>query len=175
MTSTSPWRCSTYAGVEVEALVAGAGAPLRQLLERLAALLELGNTGVAAQRQRPLPYELHAVVLRRVVRGGDHGAAVQPSRGDAEVQHLRGDQPEVDRGGAARGRAGGEGLEQPERRWARIHAGAEPSSPELLRQGAADAFRGGLVQLLGIQAAHVVGFEDAVGNGHAPSLPRSCS
>ena len=161
--------------VEVEALAAGAGAARRQLGERLAALLELGDAGVAAQRQRALPDQLHAVVLRRVVRGGDHGAAVQPPRGDAEVQHLRGHEAEVDGRGAGRGGAGGEGLEQPGGRGARVHARAEPGRAQLLRQGAADALGGGLVELLRVQPADVVGLEDAVGDRHVPSLPRSCS
>ena len=78
---------------------------------------------------------------------------------------------EAPRGGGA----GGEGLEQPDGRGARVHARAEPGRAQLLRQGAADALGGGLVELLRVQPADVVGLEDAVGDRHVPSLPRSCS
>src|SRR5665811_2622075 len=126
-------------------------------------------------RQGPGAHELHAIVLRRVVRGGDHGAAVEASRGDAEIQHLRGHEAEVDRAGAAGGGAGRERLEQTGGRRARVHARAEPSRAELLRQGAADALSGLLVDLLRVQPAHVVRLEDVVRDRHQPSLPRSCS
>ena len=129
-------------GVQVDALVAGAGAARRQLDERLAALLELGDALLAAERQGAVADQLHAVVLRRVVRGGDHDAAVEAPRGDAEVQHLRGHEAEVHRGGAGGGGAGGERLEQAGGRRARVHARAEPRRAELLRQGAADALGG---------------------------------
>ena len=86
--------------IEIEALADDARAARGQFLERLAALLELRDAGVAAERQRALPHQLHAVVLRRVVRGRDHDAAVQPLRGDPEVQHLRGHEAEVERRGA---------------------------------------------------------------------------
>ena len=63
--------------VEVHGLVADAGHRPRHLGDRLAALLELGDALVAAERQRTLADELHAVVLRRVVRGGDHRSAAE--------------------------------------------------------------------------------------------------
>ena len=147
----------------------------RQVRQRLRPLLELRDTGVAAERQRAVLHELHAVVLRRVVRRGHHDPAVQPLRGDAEVQHLRRDEAEVDGRGAGRGRSGRERLDQPGRRGPGVHAGAEPGRAQLLRQGAADALGGGLVQLLRVEAANVVGLEDAVRDGHAPSLFLSCS
>ena len=144
-------------------------------VERLAALLELGDPRVAAQRQRPLFHQLHAVVLRRVVRGGHHDAAVQPPGGDAEVEHLGGDETEVHGRGAGRGGAGGERLEKPGGRRTGVHARAEPRCAQLLREGAADALGGRLIQLPRIEPADVVGLEDAVGDRHLPSLPRSCS
>ena len=122
----------------------------------------------------PCADELHAVVLRRVVRGGDHGAAVEAARGDAEVEHLRGHEAEV---APSRRRP-------PRRRRRTPRAGPRdegrgsmpaPSArrAELLRQGAADALGGLLVELLRVQAAHVVRLEDAVRDRHRPSLPRS--
>ena len=81
--------------------------------DRLTALLELGDALLAAERQRPCADELHAVVLRRVVRCGDHGAAVEAARGDAVVEHLGGDQAEVDGRGAGGGGARGEGARAP--------------------------------------------------------------
>ena len=54
---------------------------------------------------------------------------LEPARGDAEVEHLRRHEAEVDGVGAARGGAGGERLEQAPGRGSRVHAGAEPVAP----------------------------------------------
>ncbi len=60
----------------------------------------------------PCADELHPVVLRRVVRGGDHGPAVQRPRGHAEVEHLGRHQPEVGGPGPGGGGARGERVER---------------------------------------------------------------
>jgi len=97
----------------------------RQLAQGERAPHELGHTLLAGEGQGSLADELHAVVLRRIVRGRDHRAAVEPALGDPEVEHLGRDQPDVeDRRPGGRG-TGGERLEQPRRRGPRVHADAQ--------------------------------------------------
>src|SRR6185503_15958873 len=73
-------------------------------------LADLGEPFLAAQRERLLAHHLHAVVLLRIVRGGDLDAAVVAVARDREVQHVGRDHPVVDNIGALRGGAVDEGL-----------------------------------------------------------------
>ena len=125
------------------------------------ALLEFGDAGLAAQRQRPCGDELHAVVLARVVRRGHHGAAVEAALGDTEVEHLGGDGAEVgDRRAGAVG-AGRERRRELGRRGARVAADGEALRAQLRGQRRADALGHAGVDLFGIKTTHVVGLEDA--------------
>ncbi len=49
---------------------------------------------LAPDRKRAAPHDLHARVLLRVVRGGDHDPAVERQLADREIEHLRPDHPE---------------------------------------------------------------------------------
>ena len=50
--------------------------------------LDVADPGVAGERQRPLADQLDPGVGLRVVRGGDHRAAVELARADQVVEHL---------------------------------------------------------------------------------------
>ncbi len=135
------------------------------------AALELGNAGIAGERQRALADELHAVVLRRVVRRRHRRAAVETAIGDAEVEHLGGDHAEAGHpgsGGLGADRKGGGELG---RRQPRIVPDGQPASAELGGQRGADAPGAFGVELLRVQAANVVGLEDIGRDGHRPSTP----
>ena len=71
----------------------------------MARVADVEEPGVAADGQRAAAHDLHARVLLRVVRGGDHDPAVEPELADGEVEHLRADQPDVEDVRAAVGRA----------------------------------------------------------------------
>ena len=131
-------------------------------------LPDVADPGVAGERQRALADQLHPGVGLRVVRSGDHRAAVQLARADQVVEHLGRDHPGVEHGRALE--------DQPvaqlrrHRRCGQSHVAAEPD-PQLARllaaqsrqhpgEGAADRVRGRLVHLLAVQPADVVGLED---------------
>ena len=69
------------------------------------AVAHVEEARLAADGQRAAAHELHARVLLRVVRGGDHDPALEPERADGEIDHLGADQPEVEDVGAGRRRA----------------------------------------------------------------------
>ena len=129
---------------------------------------DVADPGVAGERQRALADQLHAGVGLRVVRGGDHRAAVELARADQVVEHLGRDHARVEHGRALE--------DQPvaqlrrHRRRGQPHVAAEPD-PQLARllaaqpaehagEGAADRVRGGLVHLLAVEAADVIRLED---------------
>ena len=115
---------------------------------------------VAADGQRAAADDLHPRVLLRVVRGGDGDAAVEPELADREVEHLRADQPEVEDVGA-RGRGALDHRRRHRRRGERMsRPTAMRSRLELLDVGAPDRVRAVLVELVRIDAAHVVRLED---------------
>ena len=112
--------------------------------------LDVADPGVAGERQRPLADQLDAGVGLRVVRGGDHRAAVELARADQVVEHLGRDHAGVEHGRALD--------DQPvaqlrrHRRRGQPHVAAEPD-PQLARllaaqprqhagEGAADRVRG---------------------------------
>ena len=105
------------------------------------------------------------------MRGGDLRAPAEAARGHAVVEHLGGDHAEVDDVGAGGDRALGERPLELRPRQARVPAGAHARRPELLRERVADAPRHVGVDLLGVEAADVVGLEDAFGDRHPDSLP----
>ena len=72
---------------------------------RNGAVADIEEARLAADRQRAAADELHPRVLLRVVRGGDHRAALEPERADREIDHLGADEPEVEDVGPGRGGA----------------------------------------------------------------------
>ena len=142
---------------------------------RLDQRLDLADPRVAGERERALADELDAGVGLWVVRGGDHRPAVELLGADEEIEHLGADHPGVDDrdplGHQALDRAAGHvGRGQ-------THVAADPD-PKLARllvaqvgehpgEGAADRPRRGLVHLGAVQAADVVGLEDARRREHA--------
>ena len=69
----------------------------RGLEARLCACPDLGKSRVSTDRKRSAPDDLHPRVLLGVVRCGDADPAVETELGDRVVQHLRADEPELDR------------------------------------------------------------------------------
>ena len=109
----------------------------------------------------PRAHDLHPRVLLRVVRGGDADAAVELELADGEIDHLRPDHPEVEHVGAAVGGAVDQRRGHRRRREAHVAADRDPPRLELLDVGAADRVRAFLVELVRVDAADVVGLEDA--------------
>ena len=142
-------------------------APGRRRRVRAHQLLEPRDAGLAADRDRVPARELEAVVARRVVAGGDLDAAGGPEVPDGEVVHRRRREADVDDGEAGGPQAVGE--RGRERRRGGPHVAADdhlPAAREVLRiEDAAEVVADGecqlLVDLVGVDAAHVVRLEDA--------------
>ena len=104
--STTTFIGFTVVGVDEGERVGAVLVPDVDLLERAAARrlaepsldlgLDFADPGVAGERQRPLADQLHPGVGLRVVRGGDHRAAVELARADQVVEHLGGDHAGVE-------------------------------------------------------------------------------
>ena len=86
MDSTSEKRCSTYPGVGSRRLDLTGFVGVSKVL--FGQLTHLRQPGVGSDRDRPLPAQLDPVVLRRVVRGGDHGTGNLAAAGD-EIDDIR--------------------------------------------------------------------------------------
>ena len=131
--------------------------------------LDVADAGVAGERQRPLADQLHTGVGLGVVRGGDHGAAVELARADQVVEHLGCDHAGVDHGGALEDQAVAQLRRHRRRRQPHVAAEADPQLARRLAaqaaedagEGAADRVGGALVHLLAVEAADVVRLEDA--------------
>ena len=124
------------------------------------AVADLEQARLAAHRQRAAADDLHPRVLLRVVRGGDADAAVEPELADGEVDHLGADQPEVEHVGARVGGAVDQRGGHRRRGEAHVAPDGDPPRLEVLDVGAADRVRALLVELVGVDAADVVGLED---------------
>src|SRR6185437_1578233 len=132
----------------------------------------LEQAGVAADRSRLFPNELHAVVVRRVMARGDHDAAVQPLGKCCEIRALGPAQPDVEHISAAVHQAAFQ-------RASELRAGesdviSDRHAPRLYesRIGAPDVIRQSLVDLFGNAAPDVVGLEGVeVGQVVVPCRP----
>ena len=156
----------------------GARAPPARAVVRGHALgghrLDLGAGRCPRRSGRaPAQAQLHAVVLGRVVRGGEHGAGRVELAG-GEVHEVGGRQPEVDDVDALGADAVGEGRRQLHaRRGAcrvrRAPASAPPTWPATKTAKASPTARATGVELVGRGAPDVVGLEDRVEVGHGRS------
>lgn len=110
------------------------GAGLQPALDQFA---DLGQAGVLADRGRARAAQLDAVVLGRVVRGGEHGAGqVQRARG--VVQLVGGAQADLGDVGAAVGGAAREGAGQAGGRGPHVVADDDGRRARHLREGGAE-------------------------------------
>ena len=144
------------------------------------------DPGVAGEGQGALADELDPGVRLRVVRGGDHGAAVELARADQLIEHLGGDHAGVEDGAAL----GDQAVAHPARHLRRLdpHVATQPD-PQLAGllcpqagehpgEGAADEPGGVAVHLLAVEPSDVVGLEDPGRDGQSPmpagsSAPRA--
>ena len=134
-------------------------------------LLDLLQAGLLADRRRAGPAELDAVVLRRVVTRGEHRAGRVELAG-REVDEVGRAQPDVGDVGAGERRAFDERGRERLRRRPHVVADDEVLRAGEVREGVADPAGERLVDLVGIDAADVVGLEDGV-ERHAVLLPTS--
>ena len=123
--------------------------------------LDLGQAGVLPDGERARPAQLHAVVLGRVVAGGEHRRRRVEAAG-GEVAEVGGGQAEVDDVGARHQRALGEGGDQRFGRRPGVAADEHAGRPGEGHEGVADAPGDRLVELVGIDPANVIGLEDGV-------------
>ena len=136
----------------------------------------VGDPGVARQRERAAPDELRPGVTLGVVRGGAHQAAVEVMRADQEVQHLGRDLAGVEHGRRPRCRS------RPDRPSASSGAVRRMSRPrpsrsspvglpssvgDHARERAADRDRRVAVDLVAVDAPDVVRLEDRRVHGFA--------
>ena len=138
--------------------------PSRRRVPPLAAhrpVADLDEPGLAPDRQRPAPHDLHPGVGGRVVRRRDHDPAVEPEVAGREVHHLRPDHPEVGHVGPRVGHAVDHGLGHRRRREPHVAPDRHPPRLELLRERPPDRVGALLVELRRIERAHVVGLEGA--------------
>ena len=143
--------------------------PARRLREPgLDGVAHVADPRVAGEGQRALADELDAGVGLRVVRGGDHGAAVELARADQLVEHLGGDHAGVEDGAALRDQAVAHPAGHLRRLDPHVATQPDPQLAGLLAaqasehpgEGAADEPGGVAVHLLAVQPADVVGLED---------------
>ena len=133
--------------------------------------LDLRQAGVLADRRGACPAELDAVVLGRVVTGGDHRRGhVEIARG--EVAEIRGREPEVEHVGAGDGGAFPERGDERLRRRAGIVADEDAGGPGERDEGVAYPARDRLVELVRVDAADVVRLEDDVERSVGHREPR---
>ena len=121
---------------------------------------DLVETGVASDRQRAAADDLHPRVLLGVVRSGDADPPVEAELADGVVEHLGPDQAEVEHLGAAVGCAVDGRLRHPRRRQAHVAPDRDAVRREFLDIRAPDRVGARLVELVGVDPAHVVRLED---------------
>ncbi len=122
---------------------------------------------VAADGQRAPPHHLEAVVAGRVVRGGDREPALVAVLADGEVHHLGAGEPDVVDVAPRVERAADRGLGELLRGQAHVVADRDARRLELVDVRARDAIRPVGVELVGDDAADVVGLEDSRVKCHA--------
>ena len=130
--------------------------------------LDVADPGVAGEGEGALADQLHPGVGLRVVRGGDHRAAVELARADQVVEHLGRDHAGVEHGRALEDHPVADLGRHLRRGQPHVAAEADPQlAGGLLAQprqhpdeGAADRVGGRRVHLGAVEAADVVGLED---------------
>jgi hypothetical protein len=117
------------------------------------------QAAVAADRARAFAHQFHAVVVHRVVTGGDHDAAGCLQMIRLEVDLFGATHADVDQLAAGGVKAIGQGCLQ--RRAAHAHVASEHhrTGSQLRRHGQADAARQIFVEFIGNAATDVVGLE----------------
>ena len=120
--------------------------------------------------------ELDAVVLGRVVRGGEHGAGRVAGAG-GEVQEVGGRQAEVDHVDALGADAVAEGVGQLHTRGPHVSRDEDlghrtPLVEGEVGEGGTDGVATGCVDLIGIGAPNVVRLEDGIEVRHGPATLR---
>ena len=119
-----------------------------------------------------LAHELHAVVVRRIVAGGDHDAAVEAYGEGGEVDALGAAEADVVDVDARIGEAADQRVAELVAREADVAADADAFGLEEGRVGLADLVGEVFVEFGGDASADVVGFEGGEG-GHGGSLPQT--
>ena len=151
-------------------------APPRRRRDGVAAnhLADLGQTLVAAERERLAAHHLHPVVLFRIVRGGDLDAAVVAVAGDREIQHVGRDHAVVGHVGALGGRAVDECGGQRRRGQAHVAADGDSLRMKVGHERRTDGTRGFFVDFGRVHAADVVGLEDRRIDPHGFVVTHHC-
>ena len=170
-TSTNDSTRSTNAGQTSASLTVATALDRAEVGER--AVADVEQARVAADGERAAPDDLHPRVLLRVVRGGDGDAALQPELADRAVEHLRADHPDVDDVGARVGRTLDRGARHRRRGEAHVPADRDPPRLELLDVGTADRVRAFLVEVVGVDAPHVVRLENRGIQHRADAMPEA--
>ena len=145
-------------GVDVHALGGRVADELRAL-DLLGPVAHVEEARIAADGEGAAPDDLHPRVLLRVVRGGDHDAAVEVELADSEIEHFGADHPDVLDLGAA---VGGPLHDRPgdgRGRDAHVAPDRDRLGLELLDVRPAHRIGARLVQLGRVDAAHVVRLE----------------
>ena len=145
-------------GVDVHALRGRVVDELRAL-DLLGPVTHVEEARIAADGESAPADDLHPRVLLRVVRGGDHDAAVDVELADAEIEHFGADHSDVLDLGTA---VGGTLHDRPgdrRRRDAHVAPDRDRLGLELLDVRPAHCIGARLVQLGRVDAAHVVRLE----------------
>ena len=132
-------------------------------------LLDLGEALGVADRSAAPVVELEAVVLGRVVRGGDHDPAVVVLPHLEEVQLGRAGQADALDPPALVGQPAGRRAVQPGGVQARVVGDHVGVLLEVAGEGPADLVGQRLVDLLSVDASDVIGLENT--HAHSPPLP----
>ncbi len=132
--------------------------------------LDVGEAGLDADGRGAGPAELDAVVLGRVVAGGEHGSGGVEGPG-REVDEVGGGEAEVDDVDAGSGHPVGERGDERLGRGPGVAADEDSRGSGEGGERAADEPGDGLVELVGVDPPDVVGLEDRVErrrwDGHA--------
>ncbi len=136
--------------------------PARGRIAPLAAhrpVADLDEPGLAPDRKRPAPHDLHPRVAGGVVRGRDHDPTVEAEVSGREVHHLGPDHPEVGHLDARVGHAVDHSFGHRRRREAHVPPDRDPAWLELLRERPPDRVGALLVELRRVEGANVICLE----------------
>lgn len=114
---------------------------------------------VGTDRARVRPHHLHAIVITRVVAGGDHDAAVHFVMAGGEVDQLGTTKADVENVGTGGHKAGAEGVGDFTAGQPDVVADDDSFRPRHFHIGATDAFSQLWVELVRHSASKVIGFK----------------
>ena len=124
------------------------------------------QTGISTYRARIFSHQFQTIVVRWVMAGGDHNAAVCPKFSRCEVDHFRSAQAYIENLSAGIRNAFADGVGQLLARQTNVSSNNDSLSIQKLCRRIANSVGNIRVELIWDLAADVVGLEAVDGDGH---------